>query len=90
MGSKMSALAKPLHNFSFLVSVSGIDVSEDRPYEDALLEAGCDDALIVVINGELKLDFDREAASFDEAINSAIADIQKAGGQVTHVERSSD
>ncbi len=84
----MSALEPPLDSFSFLVSVSGIDVSEDRPYENALLEAGCDDALIVVIDGELRLDFDREAASFDEAINSAISDIEKAGGRVTHIERS--
>lgn len=83
----MSALARPLDSFSFLVGVSGINVSEDLPYENALLEAGCDDALIIVVNGELRLDFDREAASYEDAVKSATADIERAGGKVQYVER---
>ncbi len=88
MGAKMSALEHSTESFSFFVGVSGIDVSEVHPYEDALLAAGCDDALILVVNGELRLDFDREAASYDEAVRSAILDVEKAGGIVAYVERS--
>jgi len=88
MGSKMSALENPAETFSFFVGVSGIEVSETHPYEDALMAAGCDDALILVVNGELRLDFDREAKSYDDAVKSAILDIEKAGGKVLFVERS--
>jgi len=86
MGSAMSALKRP-ESFSFLVGVTGINIAEQLPYEDALLEAGCNDALILVVNGELRLDFDREAASYEEAVSSAISDIARAGGKVEYVER---
>jgi uncharacterized SAM-dependent methyltransferase len=83
----MSALNKSLDSFSFLVGVSGIDVAEHLAYEDALIEAGCNDALILVVNGELRLDFDREASSYESAIASATSDIERAGGKVEYVER---
>lgn len=87
MGRSLSALESPTESFSFFVGVSGIDVSEHLSYEDALLASGCDDALILVVDGELRLDFDREAATFEDAVKSATADIQKAGGKVKYVER---
>lgn len=75
-----------MDRFSFALHVTGPDLSNDR-YEDPFYEAGCDDALIVVSDGALHLDFDREAPSYDEAVQSAIADVQKAGGRVRRVER---
>jgi hypothetical protein len=36
--------------------VSGIETGREN-YEDALYEAGCDDALIAVVNGTMFLDF---------------------------------
>lgn len=86
----MPASTKSKGNFGFLIGVDGIDISEGRPYEADLLAAGCDDAIICIVNGELTLDFDRESVSFEEAIASATDDIKKAGGVVTYVERCSD
>src|SRR5271155_1750768 len=43
----------------FAIQVSGIDLKRD--YEDILYGAGCDDALIAVIDDVVYLDFTREA-----------------------------
>jgi hypothetical protein len=67
----------------FTIQVSGVDLSKD--YEDTLYEAGCDDALIAVVDDTLYLDFDREAPSFDLAVDSAKQDVQRAGAQVVRV-----
>jgi hypothetical protein len=68
----------------FTIQVSGIDPKRDD-YEDALYEAGCNDALIAVVNGSVYLDFDREAPSFDEAVKSASQDVERAGAHVVRV-----
>lgn len=47
--------------------------------EDTLFEAGCDDALVCSYNQAVYLEFDREAESAEEAINSALANIRAAG-----------
>jgi hypothetical protein len=44
--------------------------------EDSLYEGGCDDALINFKNGTVYLEFDREAPSLEEAVVSAIKDVQ--------------
>ena len=75
--------------YSFTVQVTGINVSEDG-FQDALFEAGCADALPVVVDGTLFLDFDREAPSYNSAISSAKRDIEHAGGRVLQIERSGD
>jgi len=82
----MPALANTLQHFTFFVGVTGVDISAGR-YEDALFEAGCDDALITVIDGQIRLDFDREAESYESAVASASHDIQKAGAKVAYVEQ---
>ena len=53
---------------------------------DRLYEAGCDDGTIVTRSGVHFIGFDREADSLEEAIRSAIANVQKAGFQVAKVE----
>ena len=47
--------------------------------EDAIFEAGCDDALLGIVAGQMTLDFHRKAPSFQEALTSAIADVGRAG-----------
>jgi hypothetical protein len=76
-------------HFSFTLHVSGIDSHAER-YEDALYEAGCADALIAVIDGNMQLDFDREATSYERAVASAIHNVEKAGGHVVKVEAIED
>jgi hypothetical protein len=46
---------------------------------DRLFEAGCDDALPGTCQGVVFLDFTRDAASRDEAIQSALVDLKDAG-----------
>jgi hypothetical protein len=55
---------------------------------DALFEAGCDDAIFGEREGQAYADFDRSAASFPEAVISAIDDVERATPnlQVTRVE----
>lgn len=64
--------------FQFTLILDGID--ENTPnLEDALFEAGCDDALINFKNGTVYLDFDREGEDFEKVILSAIRDIESSG-----------
>lgn len=74
-----------MNRYGFTVRVEGIDVTGDN-YEDALYEAGCDDALVLVVNGNLCLDFYREGRDFDEAVASAQQNVQRAGGNIVRVE----
>ncbi len=69
---------------AFTLQVSGIDTTRPN-YEDVLYEAGCDDALISVIDGAMFLDFEREAPSFAAAVASAQHDVTAAGGTVEKV-----
>jgi hypothetical protein len=83
----MSALEQRQDVFSFLVGVAGIDIN-NTAYADLLFEAGCGDAIVFIENGKLFLEFDREAGSFDDAVNSATKDIEKAGGSVLFTEQN--
>ena len=46
---------------------------------EALAAAGCDDGLAGSSNGVAAVIFDREAESLEQAVRSAVADVQKAG-----------
>lgn len=64
--------------FQFSLVLSGVD--ENTPnFEDALYEAGCHDALLNSVGGTVYLDFDRSASNFEEAVLSAIQQIEGAG-----------
>lgn len=55
------------------------DVDENTlNLEDSLYEAGCDDALINFRAGAVYLDFHREADSLEQAVLSAIDDVESA------------
>jgi hypothetical protein len=55
--------------------------------EDSLYEAGCDDSLISFRSGAVYLDFDREALTLEDAVISAINDVNSSsiGAQVASV-----
>jgi hypothetical protein len=59
------------------------EISDDLA--DALFEAGCDDGSPWSSQGVGAVNFDREAESFEQAVRSAIADVQKAGCHVAWV-----
>src|SRR3990172_326591 len=61
--------------YSFTLLLSGFEELSPE-LENALFEAGCDDALLGIRCGNPYLAFDREAASLEEAIKSAIKDVE--------------
>lgn len=64
--------------FNFTLTLSGV-TCETPGLEDALYQHGCDDALICAYGSSVYLVFDREAKTLDEAIASAVENIESAG-----------
>lgn len=60
------------------------DVTDEQA--DRLFEAGCDDGSILSRNDTTMVQFDRDASTLDEALTSAIRDVEGAGFQVARVE----
>lgn len=71
-----------IHNFVLVLSGA---TEPDGELEDALFEAGCDDATLVFRNGVPYLEFDRRAPSLDVAIRSAVRDVRRADLPLTVV-----
>ena len=69
------------HEFAVILAAP----EESAEDAGALYEAGCADGSISTSGGVTRIDFHRDAASLEEAIRSAIADVQAAGFQVAHV-----
>ena len=65
--------------YDFTLEIRGADIFDDEVI-DALYEAGCDDALIGQFMGVDRLDFDREARSYCEAVRTAIEDVESVPG----------
>ena len=70
------AKSKGEHDFTLVLS--GI-TAESAGVEDALFEAGCDDATLSFRMGRPVLTFSRAADSLKDAILSAISDVRSAG-----------
>ena len=68
-----------MHSHSFTLIVEGPDM-QDETMIDALFVNGCDDGTVGRSEGVQFIVFDREAASFIEAAQSAIGDIQRIPG----------
>ena len=68
----------------FVLVLSGVS-EPDSQLEDALFEAGCDDAILAFRNGVAYLEFDRQAPSLDAAVLSAIRDAEYADSRLTVV-----
>ena len=64
------------HDFALIVD--GVDDLDDV-VENALFEAGCDDATVSMQYGLLYIEFSRSAASLKDAIISAIEAVEDAG-----------
>src|ERR1700738_4242640 len=75
---RMSSSEERLMNYAFTLEVSVIEIGREN-YEGALFEAGCDDALIAVVNGTLLLDFHRDGLTFEDAVKSASRGVELAG-----------
>ena len=78
-------MLKKTPKFEFAVIASGPDPEQDEVL-DRFYEAGCDDATVGFQNGRFIVAFAREAATFEEAVASAVADVAKAGAKVERIE----
>ena len=74
-----------LKSYNFILVLSGLSESNDS-IEDALFEAGCDDALLIFRDNIPYLEFDRQATSLEKAISSAIFEVKSVGAKVLRVE----
>src|SRR5215208_2964711 len=82
----MISMKKISKTYQFTLVLKNVD--ENTPgLEDSLYEVNCDDALINFRNGAVYLDFDRAATSLEQAVISAIRDIESASidAIVSHV-----
>ncbi len=68
-----------MSTYHFTLIVDGPDL-QDQPMIDRLFEAGCDDATVGSSDGVQYVDFDREAGALDDAILSAVDDLEKLEG----------
>ena len=67
----------PVHHFTLIVDSPDL---QDGELIDRLFEAGCDDAAIGRSDGIQYADFDHEAVSLDEAVLSAVTDVEHVEG----------
>jgi hypothetical protein len=63
--------------YQFTLVLKNVD-EKTASLEDSLYEAGCSDALINFRNDAVYLEFDRESSSMEEAVISAIKDVQSS------------
>ena len=78
-----------MKTYEFDVVLKGVlEVTDDQA--DRLFTAGCDDGTPTVCDGVAWIHFDREAVSLEEAIRSAVAQVQAAGLTVSKVELDAD
>ena len=78
------------YDFTLKLALGQHDADPDA-FVERLLAEGCDDALIGVgQHGRIALNFTREAANADEAVLSALSDVQRAIPDAKLVEASPD
>jgi hypothetical protein len=70
------------HDFALILARP----EESEEDVDRLYEAGCSDGSISTCGGVTRIDFHREAESLEAAIRSAVADVNRAGFQVSRIE----
>lgn len=77
--------------FRFTLTVVGADLLDGRAQE-ALYEAGCNDATFGISSGVQTAEFDREAEDFSEAVATAIKAIETSvpGAEVVNIHRERD
>lgn len=78
-----------MSEYVFTITVGGAIASDQEgQFLDRVYEAGCDDGVVGFNEGTPFIEFMREADSAEEAITSAIANIEAAGYQAQYLEES--
>jgi hypothetical protein len=73
--------------YNFTLIIEGGDL-QSAEAQDALYEAGCDDATFGLVDGVQYAEFDREAGSYGQALASAMVGVRRAvpAAKVVHIE----
>lgn len=66
--------------------ILNVPIEFTEEFADSFFEAGCDDGAPAICNNMCSIDFHREAASLENAIRTAIANVNSVGYDVAHVE----
>ena len=75
-----------VYRFSVIVPTSKLTHEEILDAADAFADAGCTDASVCGHQEGIELMFDRAAVSLQEAMSSAISDVESAGYTASRVE----
>lgn len=78
-----------MERHEFQLVLAGVDEMTEG-VSSALYEAGCDDGTPFSAGGVAAVGFTREAESLEEAVRSAIADVERAGYTVDRVESADE
>ncbi len=70
-----------MKTYEFTIILGDADTMSEE-LASRLYEAGCSDGSPFSADGIAAVEFDREAASLEDAIKSAITDVEKAGCRV--------
>lgn len=76
-----------METFDFRLVLDQTDIDEAEA--DALY-GRCKDGTLITAGGLTSIEFDRRAGSLDEAVRSAIADVNAAGFRVARIEIEAD
>ena len=79
---------KSMTSHEFTLILSAEEVSDEQC--NSLYEAGCDDGTISTSQRVTRIDFCRDAPTLEDAIRSAIGNVNAAGLQVRRVEIEAD
>ena len=85
IGAHIQLTTREMATYDFQLVLRGVRAMSEEIAE-ALYEAGCDDGTPFSSEGVAAVGFTREAANLEEAVRSAIADVNKAGFTVVRVE----
>ncbi len=78
-----------MRTYEFEAILAGVSEIMDEQ-ANTLFAAGCDDGMPASRQGRAWIHFDRKAPSLEEAIRSAVAQVQAAGLAVSKVELDAD
>ena len=73
-----------MNKYEFSLVLAAEEVTAEQAH--AICAAGCDDGFIASQGNVIRVNFYREAKSLESAIQTATADLAKAGFDVTRVE----